>query len=355
MNGLLLILRMRGHGRFFHLQSPTMKQRIKPFRIAGIAVAFHLCSYAYSPGLDAGLEKLRSPVIFRGDSRNAYRDPMLMLQDGFFRLFFTKVEIEPDGRVFSHTAWSKSRDLVTWTEPVKFTPRNQNLNYGSPGNIVRDGDEWVLCLQTYPRPNGERFGNGDSRIWTMRSKDLETWGPAELLRVSGPDVAPELMGRMIDPFLLADKDVAGKWHCYYKSARGGILRSTSLDLKSWTPAGKASGGENPCVVVDGDEYVLSYSPEDNGIGMKRSKDGVNWRDAGILKLGQDEWKWAAGRITAGFMLDLRSNPQVGKILMVFHGSDFRESDPRGGFDNFASIGIAWSDDFRHWSWPACQP
>lgn len=160
---------------------------------------------------------------------------------------------------------------------------------------------------------------------------------------------------MIDPFLLADKDVPGKWHCYFKSARAGILRSTSLDLKSWTPAGKTSGGENPSVIVDGGEYVLSYSPEDNGIGMKRSKNGVNWRDEGLLKLGQGEWPWAAGRITAGFMLDLRNDPRVGKVLMVFHGSDFPESDPRGGFDNFANIGIAWSDDLRNWSWPASRP
>lgn len=151
-----------------------MKQLIKPFRTVALIGAVHLCSSVHAPGSEARLDKLGSPVIFRGDSRNAYRDPMLMCGDGCFRLFFTKVEIEPDDRVFSYTAWSKSRDLVTWTQPVKFTPRDQNLNYGSPGNIVRDGDEWVLCLQTYPRPNGERFGNETSRIWTMRSKDLET-------------------------------------------------------------------------------------------------------------------------------------------------------------------------------------
>jgi len=37
--------------------------------------------------------------------------------------------------------------------------------------------------------------------------------------------------------------------------------------------------------------------------------------------------------------------------MFFHGSDFPEEDPRGGFDNFASIGLAWSDDLKSWTWP----
>lgn len=30
---------------------------------------------------------------------------------------------------------------------------------------------------------------------------------------------------------------------------------------------------------------------------------------------------------------------------------FSERDPRGGFDNFASIGLAWSNDLKTWGWP----
>ena len=98
------------------------------------------------------LSAIGSPVILRGDATSAYRDPTAICQDGWFRLFFTLVKIEPDGRPFSYAAWSKSRDLLQWSEPAIFTPRDQNLNYGSPGNIVRFGDQWVLCLQTYPAP-----------------------------------------------------------------------------------------------------------------------------------------------------------------------------------------------------------
>ncbi len=294
------------------------------------------------------LAAIRSPVLFRGDATTAYRDPAVIFQDGWFRLFFTLVKIEPDRRPYSYTAWSKSRDLVHWSEPVVFTPRDPRLNYGSPGNIIRWGDRWVLCLQTYPRPNGERYGNDSARIWTMRSSDLETWDEPELLRVKGPDVPVEQMGRMIDAYLLADKDEPGKWWCFYKQA--GMSRSWSRDLRTWAYAGRTSAGENACVLIDGDEYVLFHSPA-NGIGVKRSRDLQTWRDEGLLTLGQTTWRWAQGRLTAGFVLDLRREPAVGRALMFFHASEFPERDPRGGFDNFASLGLAWSADLKTWTWP----
>jgi len=312
--------------------------------VAGSVMA--LATVAGGAGLD--VSRLRSPVIFRGDAVTAYRDPAVILHDGWFRLFFTRVRIEGDGHPYSCLAWSKSRDLVTWSDPVPLTPRDRALNFGSPGNIVRFGDEWVLCLQTYPRPKGEPYGNEHSRVWVMRSQDLETWSEAELLRVKGPEVPPEKMGRMIDPYLLADKEEPGKWWCFFK--QNGVSMSWSRDLKVWTFAGRTPAGENACVIVDGSDYVLFHSPE-NGVGVRRSANLKEWRDEGVLTLGQKQWPWAQGRLTAGFVLDLRRVPQVGKALMFFHGSDYPEKDPRGGFDNFASIGVAWSDDLKRWAWP----
>lgn len=300
------------------------------------------------PAAKVALSAIPSPILFRGDAATAYRDPAAIYHEGWFRLFFTLVKTEPDGRPFSYLAWSKSRDLVAWSAPQVLTPRDQRLNYGSPGNIVRHGGEWVLCLQTYPRPGGEKYGNRDSRIWTMRSRDLETWGEPELLRVKGAAVPREGMGRMIDPYLIEDKDEPGKWWCFYK--QDGVSMSWSRDLRNWTFHGRTAAGENACVVVDGGEYVLFHSPP-NGIGVKRSRDLRAWRDEGLLTLGQPHWPWARGRLTGGFVLDLRREPTVGKALMFFHGSDFPEEDPRGGFDSFASIGIAWSDDLESWAWP----
>ena len=326
-------------------------------RIAVLAISLCLGLFAgagadpVAPAPGGGgvaLAAIPSPVVFRGDATTAYRDPAAVYHNGWFHLFFTLVRIEPDGRPFSYLASSKSRDLVRWSTPVILTPRDRQLNFGSPGNIVRHGGQWVLCLQTYPRPNGEKFGNASARLWTMRSQDLETWGKPELLRVKGPDVPVKQMGRMIDPCLLEDRDEPGKWWCYYK--QNGVSMAWSHDLAKWTAAGSTPAGENACVIVEQGEYVLFHSP-DNGIGIKRSKDLREWRDEGLLTLGQKSWPWARGRLTAGFVLDLRATPAVGKALMFYHGSEFPENDPRGGFDNFASIGLAWSEDLKTWQWP----
>src|SRR5512135_3648979 len=152
-----------------------------------VLLPFSVSLLAAEPAANLSVKTIPSPVIFRGDATSAYRDPAAIYHDGWFRLFFTLVKIEADRQVYSYAAWSKSRDLLHWTEPKSFTPRDKRLNYSSPGNIIRKDGEWVLCLQTYPRPNGEKFGNETARIWTMRSRDLESWGQPELLRVKGPE------------------------------------------------------------------------------------------------------------------------------------------------------------------------
>jgi hypothetical protein len=295
------------------------------------------------------LRSLASPVLLAGDSKTAYRDPAAVYHNGWFYLFYTLVKTGLDGIPYSFVAFSKSQELRHWSQPTIITEKSRELDCGSPGDIVRLGDKWMLCMQTYPRPDGQRFGDANSRIWTMSSTDLEHWGKPELLRVGGPDVSAKDMGRTIDPFLLEDKDDPDVWWCFYK--KNGIKLSRSTDLmKTWMPVGDVCSGENPSVIVDHHEYVLFYSPA-NGIGIKRSVDLKLWRDEGLLTLGQQQWPWAAGRLTAGFVLDLRKVPEVGRALMFFHGSRYPEEDARGGFDSFASLGIAWSSDLRRWYWP----
>ncbi len=290
-----------------------------------------------------------SPILFKGDAVTAYRDPAAIYSQGMFHLYFTLVKTEPDGKIYSYTAWSRSRDLARWTKPKIMTPRDRSLNFSSPGNIIRFCDQWVLCLQTYPRPNGEKYGNANARLWIRRSTDLENWSEPELLRVKGPDVPVEKMGRLIDPYLVEDKDEPGKWWCFFDDNAANM--SYSYDLITWSYLGRIPSGENACVLVERGEYVLLHSPK-NGIGLKRSPDMKTWRDVGKpIILGQKEWPWAAGRLTAGFVLDLRRQQGIGKFIMFFHGSEFPEQDPRGGFDNFASIGFAWSDDLKTWNWP----
>ncbi|MBN1816106.1 MAG: hypothetical protein JW828_02025 [Sedimentisphaerales bacterium] len=290
-------------------------------------------------------------VLFQGDARQAYRDPAILYHEGVFHLYFTYVQIEEDGRIYSYTAHSASRDLVQWSQKRILTPKDQRLNYCSPGNVIRFGEQWVLCLQTYPRPGYvveqiPRYGDSTARIFLMRSDDLVHWSRPELIRVKGPDVPVEQMGRMIDPYLLQDKDQPGKWWCFYK--QNGVSMSYSYDMKTWMYFGRAQAGENVCVLVDDDEYVMFHSPS-NGIGVKRSTDLRNWRDVGLITLGQADWPWAKGRLTAGAVLDLTSDPRIGRYLMFFHGSG--PEPERIHFDNFSSLGIAWSMDLETWEWP----
>ena len=293
------------------------------------------------------LARIPSPTIFRGDTRFAYRDPAVHIHAGVFRLFFSFLEREPDGRVYAYLGLSQSRDLAAWTEPRRLTPRDQALNFSSPGNIIRYAGRWVLCLQTYPTPADEVFASDDARLWAMQSRDLEDWSAPELLRVKGPDVPVEDMGRMIDPYLLQDKDDSGKWWCFYK--QNGVSMSWSHDLETWTEFGHAPSGENVCVLQEGDEYWLVHSPN-SGVGLKKSRDWVHWDDCGLFDLPQDSWPWAAGRLTAGFVLDMRAHPDIGRFLLFFHGSTVAGVAERETHGE-ASLALAWSRDLVKWEWP----
>ena len=142
-------------------------------------ICFWLSAHLAAVAAEAvDLPSLTTPIIFKGDANTAYRDPAAIYHDGSFHLYFTLVKHEADAKVYSYTAWSRSTNLVDWTEPRIFTPRDLNLNFSSPGNVVRFSNEWVLCHQTYPRPTGQQHGNSEARVWIRRSRDLENWGGA---------------------------------------------------------------------------------------------------------------------------------------------------------------------------------
>lgn len=298
------------------------------------------------------LKNLKSPIIFKGDEKTAYRDPAVLFHDKTMYLFFTLVRTE-EGHVYSYTAMSKSKDLKNWSAIKIITPRDMTLDFSSPGNVVKFNNEWILCLQTYPRPNYKvsempRFGTGDARLYLMRSKDLENWSTPEIMKVKGPEVSFKDMGRMIDPYLLEDKNEPGKWWCFYK--QNGVSMSYSYDLRKWNFVGYTESGENASVLYENGAYILIHSPK-NGIGIKKSKDLKTWEDWGdLITLGQKDWDWAKGRITAGTVINLKKNKNFGKYVMFFHGSGPKKEE-EGDFDKNASIGIAWSDDLKNWNWP----
>ena len=298
------------------------------------------------------LAELESPILFQGDSLNAYRDPAVLFHDNRFYLFFTKSEIVGDS-VYSYTAQSESDDLIHWTEPRRIVPNLQAKNYCGPGSVIRFKDEWILCLHSYPRldytvDQMPRYGDADSRLYTIRSKDLVNWSAPELLRVRGN--MPEAdMGRMIDPYFVQDKDDPDRWWCFYK--QNGISMSYSYDLVNWSYYGNfVTSGESPCVLTENNEYILFHSPM-NGIRMRKSRSLQNWADwGGLITLGQREWPWARGRITAGRVVNMSRTKGVNNYLMFFHGSG-PKTEREGDFDKNCSIGVAWSRDLLRWEWP----
>ena len=315
-------------------------------------------------------QRIPTPVILRGDSRLAYRDPALHFHDGVFRIFVSITTRAEDGSLGFEIAVIQSSDLISWSDPVVITPVPNEKNLTAIGNIVRCKDSWIACLSSYPVPPTGK--TEDARAWTMQSHDLESWSEPKPLLLKGPGVTLEKLGRVIDPYLFQDKDEPGKWWCVFK--QGGIVLhrpkalayggdeypsstillasmtlSYSYDLENWSYVGANDGEENYCMLVDDDEYVLVHSPA-NGIGFKRSSDLLDWRDVSLVTLGQRKWPWAQGRITAGHVLDLRAEPGIGKFLMVFHGCSV-DGKIASSVHGRASLGIAWSDDLERWFWP----
>lgn len=287
-------------------------------------------------------EKSNLTPIFCGDNFRAYRDPACFYHDGKFYLFMTYGE-KDDTFMYNMVAMSVSTDLVCWSEPEILTERNRNLNFCSPGNIIKVGDEYILTITSYPLPEPYKkrfYATDDARIFTMKTKDFKDFTKPELIMAKG-DMRVREMGRMIDPYIFRDKDDFKKFYLFFK--QNGVSMSHSSDLLHWEFDGFSEGGENACVIVKDDEYYLIHSPDD-GIGIKKSRNLREWEDLGITKLGKDHWEWASGRLTAGFLMEAPEGFSY-KYILFFHGSKKEiEPETHGG----ASIGIAFTDDLKNY-------
>lgn len=286
-----------------------------------------------------------NPILDR-EPQAALRDPAGFLHEGLFYCFHTVVEQGPEApRLFVDVV--TSRDLARWSAPERLT--QGSLNFSSPGNVLRTDNQWVLCLQSYPIKPGESYGSDESRLWLMTSADLAHWNAPRLLQPPGCQAAWCQSRRQIDPYLVEHD---GQFWCFYKSeGKLGLLMSP--DLEQWreaspdrpvlsdtqTPDGATV--ENPCVVRDGDEFVLFFAPcrPGRGIGTARSADLIHWREVRYLDF--PALPWASGGPTAAMVLDTR--PTLGRWTMFFHGD---REEPHG-----AALGLAWSDDLVHWQCP----
>jgi len=295
--------------------------------------------------MDIDFTQLTNPILDRAPAVFV-RDPAVVFHDGVFRCFHTAVEPgENRYRLFLDV--TESRDLQRWSSPRRLT--TSELGFSSPGNIIRTGGRWTLCVQSYPVPPGELFGSDESRLWLMESDDLANWSDPRPVAPQGCQAAWARSPRQIDPYLVAHD---GRYWCFYK-AEGSFGLLVSGDLRSWSEAAPdrpvlsrddAPDGatvENPCIVRNGGEFVMFFAPcrAGRGIGVARSGDLLDWRD--VCYLDFPALPWASGGPTAAMVLDLRE--QLGQWLMFFHGDGH---DPHS-----AALGLAWSDDLEAWHCP----
>lgn len=292
--------------------------------------------------LDAGV---RNPFLDL-DPECYCRDPLLIHDGGTFHCFYTAVE-RAEGRYFLHLDTVESPDLLQWSQPRRVL--ESPLGISSPGSVIRVGQEWVMCVQSYPIPEGERHADESARLFLLKSPDLRHWSDLLPIKPQGAEVAWTDSHRQIDPCLVEHD---GRYWCLYKT--GGCLGMlVSDDLDHWTeaspdrpvlsaadtPDGRTV--ENPSVMRDGGEFVMFFAPcrKGRGVGVARSDDLLRWRDVRYLEFPPLDW--ASNGPTAAMVADLRE--VCGKWVMLFHGE--RE------LPHSAALGIAWSDDLENWVVP----
>ena len=277
---------------------------------------------------------------------NAYvRDPALVIDQGVYHLFFTRAE-EKNERIRLYLEKVTSSNLKDWSAPARLL--DSDLNFSSPGNLIHLNGEWILCFQSYPITPGELWGNEHSRLWTMRSVDLENWSEPRVMAEEGCVARWANSSRQIDPFII---ESSGKYYCVYKST-GKYGALVSDDLERWKEfavdepffeyrvGGKSVAIENPFVIKDNGEFhmFVSFCGAGRGIGITTSSDLVHWSSLSRIDLPIP--KWGVGGITAPTILKTEENESE-KWLMVFH-ADGKKGTHEG------ALGVALGESLTNW-------
>lgn len=281
------------------------------------------------------------PIIFQGTKTLAYRDPTCIFAEGAYHLFFTVSEKE-NGKMYNFVAHSVSRDLRVFSPPVLLTEKDCRKNYCSPGNVLRTKDGiYRICCCSYPLPlpfEEQCYADETARLYFIDTRDFVTFSAPRKIFAKGIDCPDE--GRMIDPFVLEDKDIEGRYLLFFKQR--GVSLSESRDLEHWSFLRRTDGGENACVLIENGQYHLIHSPH-NGIGHKVSDDLVEWRDLGVSLPDVAKETWAAGRLTAAFAMK-NEEPQIPyRYVVFFHGS-VKDTTPETHGE--ASLAMMFTNDFE---------
>ena len=145
------------------------------------------------------------------------RDAAIHWHDGVLHCFYT-ASYRGEGTIVSHIEHVCSRDLITWArcpDVVADPPV-----FWSVGNVIRAQGAWILCMQDYRIPPGEKFAGDDARLWITRSADLMTWQPPVSINPGGAQVNWRPGARSIRSWSSTTDGTgastkAGGWGCWF--------------------------------------------------------------------------------------------------------------------------------------------
>jgi len=288
------------------------------------------------------MQPLTNPLLDLG-TEVFPRDPLLVEREGVYRCYYSRAESGPAG-VHLCLDEIRSTDLVNWSAPRRLLDGPEG--FSSPGSMIRHDSRWIMTLQSYPIPPGEA-----ARLWVMESGDLEQWDAPRPVKQEGCTANWARSRRQIDPCIVQHED---RFWCFYKTdGQLGLL--VSDDLHHWEEAlpdrpvlsrkdtPDKAGLENVCLIKDGPDWLMFFSPcrTGRGIGTARSSNLLDWHNLKYIDF--PPVSWADNGPTAPMVLDERQ--RLGVWLMVFHG-ERRQVSPHG-----AALGIAWSRDIHDWTLP----
>lgn len=227
---------------------------------------------------------ISNPVITR-EPDEAARDMAILSEGGTLYCFYSSVTSDRHRYQWCLDT-TETGDGVNWAPSRRLT--TSQLNYSSPGNIIRHRDEYVMCVQSYPSKDGDGCGSEASRLWLMKSKDLVSWDEPEPMRPEGCQADWTESHRQIDPYIV---EFDGRFWCFCKVS-GQLSVLVLDDMTQWTEGcpnrpvlGKDQppdhmGLENPCVVRKDNAFVMFFSPcrPGRGVGIAYSDDLLKWRD-----------------------------------------------------------------------------
>ncbi len=286
--------------------------------------------------------KLKNPV-YQKDGWSVKDASMIYHEEtGYFHLFFSAF-FESDGRIRSHVASVKTKDFISFSEPV-FVWHGKEIGYKgfAAPEILKVEDKYILTYNSW----GDKPGKFNQLFYAV-STDLENW-----------DKHHHLAGNITENRRVIDAAMTvrdGKYILNYKTGllkqKSRIATADSLEgpwkrigqpIKTWMENGQFIDLDGKLHLLMTGEGHLPYLSQFVGGGKNPL---LNWGDLRKFELPLESFN-THDRANAAHLKDWRNFD--GYFYLLYAGTT--ESDSYiGRGDN--KLGLARSKDLIHWKVP----